>query len=271
MEYNLSDFKPILNKLAFLNNTVYLKNWPSGFGSALTCLIDNIEYFNKYDVIIKPLWTTVSEGFKYTDGKINCFYEFFDDNKEHLSDSNIVINSDIFIIKGADMSLIEKNLTNKSLTFKQRFKIKDKYFELFNKLSEHKEFTFSIHLRSNIQKVKHYYNDVVPIENVIKKLQSIYGSNCTPFIATDVDEYLKIFLRYFPNAVYNADSFRVPNDSMDSCTYITNPGVRHGEDVLLDLIGLSKGKKVYMSESNFWILLKIMFDNSIEIINLRNV
>ena len=272
MEHNLTEFHTRIHLLKHLNVSVYLKNWIAGFGSALVCLIDNISYFNKFGVTIYPLWVKQTDAFKYTDGKINCFYEFFDDNlynESIMKDINITIDSNAAVIVGAGLTDTGHDLIPNSLIFKQRFKIKEKYYTLFNNLSQGKNFTFSIHLRSNFQKRLHFMNNGLQIVNIIKKLQAIYGKDCVPYIATDVESYLRVFLDHFPNAVYNADTFRVPEDYLDSSPGIKDSGVRHGEDIILDLIGLSKGKKVYMSESNFYTIMRYMFDEDLEIINLR--
>ncbi len=274
MEVYLSDFLPKLKLLSGLNCTVYLNNWDAGFGSALACLVDNIIAFKKYNVNIIPQWNKITSGFKYTDGKINTFYEFFDDNYDNIDKStitNIVINHNVPVIKGGTVTEVHNDLTIQQQTFKSRFKLKQKYIDLFEQLTSKKEFTFSVHLRSNFQKQVHYDNDIIKIEKVIKKLQDKYGKNATPFIATDVTEYLNIFLTYFPLAVYNADCFRIQNDKKDTPLSITSPGIRLAEDIILDLIGLSKGKTVYMSESNFYLMMRYIFDENLEIINIRSL
>lgn len=272
MEHNLSSFTFRLKLIAGINAKVYLKNWGAGFGSSLMCLLNNINYFNKYGVTIIPLWINNTDTFKFSYGKNDCFREFFDDRLNNLEDTNlIIINSDECVIKGAALSNESSDLSELRELFKNRFSIKSKYYTLFDNLVKIKEFDFSIHLRSNFQKRFHHNDKIVNIEEVIKSLFIKYGKNCTPFIATDVKSYLHLFLKYFPNAVYNVDCFRTDDDTYDSVPQITNPGIKHGEDVILDLIGLNRGKIIYMSESNIYLVTKVICDDNKPIISLRTL
>lgn len=275
MEQNLSEFLPKLKLINGLNAKVYLKNWPAGFGSALVCLMDNIEFFNKYNTTLIPLWNNNTTDFKFSDGINDCFREYFDDTALNIEEedikNSIILKSDIPTIQGAGLTNTENDLSYLSKLFKQRFKIKDKYYNLFNSLTTVKEFDFSIHLRSNYQKRFHYNNNLINVEEVIIKLYKKYGKDAIPFIATDVNPYLVIFLKYFPKAVYNAGCFRSNDDFRDTVVQITNPGIRHGEDIILDLIGLSKGKKIYMSESNLYIVTRLICDDNKSIDNLRTL
>ncbi len=273
MEYNLSDFQHQLKKLADYDAYVYLKNWDAGFGSALVCLIDNIVAFNKYKITVIPLWINNTSWFDYKIMKTNFFYEFFDDNytpPEKYDDfAKIIINSNVPVLSGGNLTSTYDDLSIQSQAFKKRFKIKEKYYKLFDSLAGSLPFTFSIHFRSNYQKAVHYDNNIINLHSVCKSLQNKYGRDCVPFIATDVTDYLNIFLSYFPKAVYNASSFRAPTDRTDSAPLIQKPDMKHGEDIILDLIGLSRGEIVYMSESNFYLMVRYIFDDNLPVINMR--
>jgi hypothetical protein len=269
MSFNLSEFNNFIHNYSNGNTIVYLENWRCGFGSALSCLIDNMKYFNNYNIKIKPQWNKNSDTFKYSNGTDDCFKDIFDD-KLTISNKNriIYIKSDVPHIKREIESSPNSNLREVKRIFNDRFAIKEKYYNKFNELVQGKEITFSIHLRSNFQKRVHYNNKELNILKILDHLQQKYGKECTPFIATDVSLYLDFFLLYFPNAIYNKDCFRSFSDRQDSVPQIKETGIKHAEDVILDLIGLSKGNDIYMSESNFYIIVKYLIDDSKEINNI---
>ena len=270
MSYKLSEFSKVINNFSDGNTIVYLENWRCGFGSALATLIDNMVFFAKYNIKIKPIWNKNSDTFKYSNGIDDCFKEIFEDNLIITNKNRIIrVESDIPHIKreietspNSDLRLVKK-------VFNDRFIIKEKYYDKFNEISEGKTITFSIHLRSNFQKRTHYNSNELNIKNIIETLHSKYGSDCTPFIATDVSLYLDYFLIYFPKAIYNKDCFRTQSDRHDSVPQIKEVGIKHADDVILDIIGLSKGTEIYMSESNFYIFVKYLIDENKEINNLR--
>lgn len=269
MSYKLSEFPSQITMYSDGNTVIYLENWRCGFGSALVCLIDNMKYFNNYNIKIKPLWNRNSDTFKYSNGVDDCFKDIFEDNFTVSKHNRIIhINSDIPHIERNIESTPYSNLYQVKRIFNDRFRIKQQYYDTFNKLSEDKEITFSIHLRSNFQKRIHYNGKELNIFKILEHLQQKYGKDCTPFIATDVSLYLDYFLIYFPKAIYNKDCFRTLTDRNDSVPQIKEVGIKHAEDVILDIIGLTKGNDIYMSESNFYILVKYLIDDNKEIFNL---
>jgi hypothetical protein len=269
MLYNLSDFMKVIPNYSDGNTIVYLQNWRCGFGSALACLIDNMVFLEKYNIKVKPIWNNNSDNFKYSNGIDDCFQEIFNDNLV-IKKSNRIINvtSNIPHIKREIESTPSSDLKLVKRAFNNRFSIKQKYYDKFNEISGSNEITFSIHLRSNFQKKVHYGNNELNIMRIIETLHKKYGSDCTPFIATDVSLYLDYFLLYFPKAIYNKDCFRILSDKKDSVPQIKEIGIKHAEDVILDIIGLSKGKDIYMSESNFYIFVSYLIDDNKVINNI---
>jgi hypothetical protein len=267
--YKISEFNKFINNYSNKNTVIYLQNWGCGFGSALVCLIDNMVYLKRNNIDVIPLWNNNTNEFKYSNGFDDCFKEIFDDKYIIRKNANIIyVNSNLPHILPELESRPTSNLTNVKNEFNNRFSIKQKYYDRFNELVQGKEITFSIHLRSNYQKRIHYNNNQLNIQKIVDYLYKKYGKDCTPFIATDVELYLDYFLLYFPNAIYNKNSFRCYGDRLDSVPLIKEVGVKHAEDVILDIIGLSKGNDIYMSESNFYILVKFLIDDNKQINNL---
>ena len=66
MSYKLSNFHNYINIYSNKKTLVNLNNWTCGFGSALSCLIDNITYLNQFNIKVKPLWNKNSDNFKYS-------------------------------------------------------------------------------------------------------------------------------------------------------------------------------------------------------------
>jgi hypothetical protein len=255
-------------------NSYYLKNWPCGFGSALCIVLENIFYFNKYNITIFPMWNNNSVHFKYSDGYNNCFNYFFDDNKQSLlesSDNLPVIYPDVPILWGQPYSTSLDEHSVICSIFRDRFKLKDFLYTKANNILKRSTFTFSLHLRSNAQKRYHNLSGILDIKNILIKLQTKYGKDAVPFIATDVTSYLDICLEYFPNAIFNPNCFRVKTDNLDSVPEMTDASVKYGEEILIDLIGLSRGETIYMSESNILALLYIICNKTASsIVRLEN-
>jgi hypothetical protein len=271
MSYKLSNFHNYINIYSNKKTLVNLNNWTCGFGSALSCLIDNITYLNQFNIKVKPLWNKNSDNFKYSNGIDDCFSIIFDDNLNMSNvDNTFNIISDVPHINGAIESSIDTNLNQGKKTFNSRFNIKKIYYDKFNEISEGKDITFSIHLRSNVQKRIHNKHGILNIKRILEFLQNKYGKDCTPFIATDVKLYLDFFLLYFPNAIYNKECFRVLDDVKDIIPRIKEPSIKYAEDVIIDIIGLSKGNHIYLSYSNFYTIVSYIIDNKV-INNLHNI
>ena len=275
MIYNikLSEFDNYMDSIKNTNAIVYIKNYAYGFCSTLICFINNLEYLQEHNLNIYPLWNKNTEYFKYSENNNDCFNLLFEDNKIDLIDESrdiYYVESDTHIYQSkkytspCDNMLIVKNI------FNNRFKIKNYLYDKYNKLLNNRKVTFSIHLRSNYQKQIHYPERRLNVEDICHKLSLIYDKNSTPFIATDTLPYLQIFLKYFPNSIYN-DCERVDDDSKDSVPNLNNSGIIHGENVLIDLIGLSSSENTYMSYSNFMVIVKYLISDDIKINDINEL
>ncbi len=257
------------------NETVYLIiNWPCGFGSALIAFLENMYKLKDYNIHLFPYWINNSNNFKYSVDNICSFNVFFNDKlniKDYIHMKKIFVISDIAVVNGYSLIHNDFFVNNMKDMFDSRFQINNNIINIYNDLFN-SEYVFTIHLRSNFQKNRHDPDNIQDITNICNKLQSIYNNNSIPFIATDVKEYLDIFLKYFPLSHYNKDSFRIDNDKYDSMPLVSIPHTKYGVEIMLDIIGLSKGKNIYLSNSNISICVKMIYNQQdSNIINIMDI
>jgi len=264
IQINLSDIIEYINNNNVEETIFLLINWPYGFGSALLSFLENIDKLSKYNIHLFPYWILNSNNFKYSTDSICSFNIYFTDNKnieEYINKNyNIIfVYSDISVINGCATLCDDSYVNTIRKTFNNRFKINDNIINTYNDMFN-EEYAFSIHLRSNFQKNLHDPNNLLNITNICNNLQKIYNTNTIPFIATDVKEYLNLFLEYFPLAHYNKDAFRIDDDTCDSMPLVNIPHTKYGIEIMIDIIGLSKGRKVYLSNSNIEACVKMIYN-----------
>jgi hypothetical protein len=246
---------------------IRLINWPFGFGSALTIFLNNTVYLKELnnDIMTEPIWNRNSKNFKYHDPSLsNSFYEYFTDRHHDRFQINNI-----------------KTYTAKSTPhkwMKTRWSWEDKHIQYFRDnydlsedikeqvyefLDEYQRPIYGIHLRSNIQKKKHFADRVCDVrETCCTLLEKHKNEECLFFIATDTNSYLDIAKSVFKNkAIYYKNFFRILDDRSDSVSSIKErPSLRFGYEILKDAYTLSLCDVFYYSPSNVHFLVRLFSD-----------
>lgn len=281
--YNLIEENP--NIKTDNNILIYLVNWGSGFGSAMTVFMMDFLYINKINnnIICLPHFSKNTKNFKYHDENYNNSFFLYFKYKEDLD----INNYKIFFCHSTPILSFEKQLPimnneytrDNILLFNNFFSLNKDVVTISNntvKLFENKVI-IGLHLRSRAQLIVHpeeNMNSNFDLKNTLLKLKEkldIEYNNYGVFIATDVNFYIDISKEVF-NDVYYLDFIQRINTEEDSIEIIDDKfiGYKLGSDILNDVYCLSLCNKVYLRPSNIMYLVTILNPNiNIEYINFE--
>jgi len=244
---------------------IYLINWPSGFGSALTVFMQNMYYLHSINKTahVLPMFCMNTRNFKYHDTSLNnSFFKYFSYSVSHIDMSthkiffiySMPIDGMPFFtgkIPPMQFSAAKEYICHFNKYFKVR--IGDHIAGYINSIRSNSLPVIGIHIRSLGQKHAHcpwYLSKSIKDRLVdLKLVLDAKWKKYNVFIATDVNFYINYAEEVFGTVHYIRDISRINNEG-DSIPQLSNIGTNLGNDIIYDCIALSLCDEIGVSESN---------------------
>lgn len=250
--------------------TIYLVNWPCGFGSAIQIHLSNAQYIHAIntDIQVVPLFNRNSDHFKYHDEtQDNSFFSYFiapiqpRSLSVYYAHATPILDRNEYKFRlpvGCPFNAglareftwtLRSDLTEKARAFVANIRTRP---------------LIGIHVRAIAQKQQEYarYAATATIKGRLDalklRLDSAHTSGYSVFVATDVDYYIEGVNTVFgPDRVFwLEDVSRVAYGNTDSVPALAvKPGLKLGDDILSDCLVLGMCDATYVGPSNIPLLV----------------
>jgi hypothetical protein len=253
---------------------IYLVNWPCGFGSAIQIHLSNAQYIHSInpDIIVIPLFNKNSDHFKYHDETLNnSFFSYFNrppidvaGKRFFWAHATPILDRQEYKFRLPIGCPFNEGL-RREFVWTPRLNLHEKAREFVSGIRTDGRPLVGVHVRAFAQKQQEYARYAASstvkqrLDALKTRLDQTYSDGYDVFVATDVDYYIEGVKTVFGGVHWNPDIARVAYGHTDSIpTLAINPGIKLGDDILLDCLVLGMCDAVFVGPSNIPLLVWLL-------------